>query len=185
MGENQAVDLPVKYMKETGRENFEEFCLDATRAIFAHVYYTWKTLKAAMDPIEALDLYWKVWEGLAVVSFESAKQALGIKEVNDIPTLGRIFQYSFLAYPCLYNLEENTEDSHVGIIDFCPNPMYGPKDNHMDRLDYYRQEAELSRRYIWKLVELAGMKDKVEADQDLFMCRDGSTDHCRIFIKKK
>ena len=115
MGDKEAVDLPVKYMNETGRDNFEEFCLDATRAIFAHVYYTWKTLKAAMGPKEALDLYWKVWEGLAVVSFEGAKRELGIDEVKDIPTLGRIFQFCFLAYPCIYALKENTEESHVGI----------------------------------------------------------------------
>jgi len=185
MAEKQPVDLPVKYMKETGRDNFEDFCLDATRAIFSHVYYIWRTLKAALGPKAALDLYWKVWEGLAEVSFVQAKQVLKIDEVKDIPTLGKIFQYCWLAYPCIYNLKENTADSHVGIIDFCPNPEYGPTDNHMDRLDYYKQEAELSRRFVWKLVELAGMKDKVDADQDLFLCRDGCTDVCRVYARKK
>src|SRR3989304_2328573 len=102
-------DLPLKYMKETGRENFDDFCLDATRAIFAHVYYTWKTLKEALGPKEALEVYWKVWEGL----------------------------------------------------------------------------AELSRKFVWKLVDLAGMTGKVDADQDLFLCRDGCTDVCRVFVRKK
>ena len=178
-------DLPLKYMKETGRENFPDLCLDATRAVFAHVYYIWKTLKKELGSKDALELYWKVWEGLAEVSFVQAKQALGLSEIKDIPTLGRIFQFCWLAYPCIYNIQEETPDSHVGIIDFCPNPAYGPIDNHMDRLDYYKQEAELSRRFVWKLVELAGMKDIVDADQDLFLCRDGCTDVCRVFARKK
>jgi len=177
---NLPEDLPLKYMKETGRESFPDLCLDATRAVFAHVYYIWKTLKKELGPKDALELYWKVWEGLA-----QAKQALGLSEVKDIPTLGKIFQFCWLAYPCIYNIQEETPDSHVGIIDFCPNPAYGPIDNHLDRLDYYKQEAELSRRFVWKLVDLAGMKDIVDADQDLFLCRDGCTDVCRVFARKK
>ena len=77
---------------------------------------------------KALKTYGAVWDAIALVSFQQAVGSLGIKEVKDIPTLGRIVSFCFSAVPCLYETVEDTPDHHIGRVHWCANPAYGPHD---------------------------------------------------------
>jgi len=178
------LDLLKKYAKIFKKSNFD-MSLETVKSTFAHVYYIWRTLKPELPYEDALSLYGGVWDSVAEVSVASAKRILGIDEVKNIQQLGEIMQYCFTVVPCVYETVKSTPDEVIGHILWCANPCYGPADNIELRHDYYRQEAKLSVQYIRTVARLCGMEDKAFVDQDLFQCRDGSTDFCRIIIRKK
>ena len=69
--------------------------------MYAHVYYIWRTFRPALGFDKGLETYGTVWDALAVASFQSGMQELGLKEVKDLPTFGKIVQFCFLGVPCV------------------------------------------------------------------------------------
>ncbi|MBW1855666.1 MAG: hypothetical protein JRJ00_13465, partial [Deltaproteobacteria bacterium] len=177
--------LAQNYAKELNM-SLKDLSIAALRSMFGHVYYIWQTFKPALGFDKALATYGTVWEELAVVSFQGAMQALGLKEVKDLPTFGKIVQHCFTGVPALYEIKRDWPNEHVGHVIWCANPAYGPVDCRLDRNDYYRQEVYLTYTYIRKLVDEAkkvGLKDDIEIDLPTGRCRDGAACACQIILR--
>jgi len=177
--------LAQNYAKELN-VSLKDLSVAALRSMFGHVYYIWQTFKPALGFDKALATYGTVWEELAVASFQGAMQALGLKEVKDLPTFGKIVQNCFTGVPALYEIKRDWPDEHVGHVLWCANPAYGPVDCRFDRNDYYRQEVYLTYTYIRKLVDEAkkvGLKDDIEIDLPTGRCRDGAACACQIILR--
>ncbi len=177
--------LAQNYAKELNM-SLKDLSVAALRSMFGHVYYIWQTFKPALGFDKALATYGTVWEELAVASFQGAMQALGLKEVKDLPTFGKIVQNCFTGVPALYEIKRDLPNEHVGHVLWCANPAYGPVDCRFDRNDYYRQEVYLTYTYIRKLVDEAkkvGLKDDIEIDLPTGRCRDGAACACQIILR--
>ena len=177
--------LAEKYAKEL-EMNLEELTVAVLRSMFGHVYYIWRTFKPALGHEKGLETYGSVWEALAVGAFQGAMEALGLTEVKDLPTFGKIVQFCFTGVPALYEIKRNDPNEHVGHIPWCANPAYGPADDRFDRNDYYRQEVYLTYTYLRKLIGEAkkvGLKDDIELDLPSGRCRDGATCACQIVMR--
>jgi hypothetical protein len=177
--------LAEKYAKELN-VSLKDLSVAALRSMFGHVYYIWKSFKPALGFDKALQTYGTVWEALAVVSFQGGMQALGLKEVKDLPTFGKIVQHCFTGVPAIYEIKRDWPNEHVGHVLWCANPAYGPVDCRLDRNDYYRQEVYLTYTYIRKLVDEAkkvGLKEDIEIEIPTGRCRDGGACACQIILR--
>ena len=177
--------LAEKYAKELNA-SLKDLSVAALYSMFGHVYYIWQSFKPALGFDKALETYGTVWENLAVVSFQGGMQALGLKEVKDLPTFGKIVQHCFTGVPSLYEIKRNDAHEHVGHVLWCANPAYGPSDCRLERNDYYRQEVYLTYTYLRKLVAEAkkvGLKDDIEIEIPTGRCRDGGACACQIILR--
>jgi hypothetical protein len=179
--------LPLAQKYAQGlKVSLKDLSIAALRSMFGHVYYIWRTFKPALGFDQGLATYGTVWEELAVVSFQGGLQALGLKEVKDLPTFGKIVQHCFTGVPAIYEIKRNEADEHVGHVLWCANPAYGPADSRFNRNDYYRQEVYLTFTYLRKLVEEAkktGLRDDIEIELPSGRCRDGSACACQIVLR--
>jgi len=177
-----------KYMKELGYD-LEGFTVSGLRAVFGHVYYIWRVFKEELGADKALATYGVVWGAIAQASFAQAVQDLGIKEVKDIATLGRIVHYCGLAIPAIYETVENAKDRHIGRVYWCANPTYGPDDCIYSRHEYYRNaEIPLTIHYLKIVIAEAkkmGLKDDVEISVPVGRCRDGEASFCQWHLWRK
>jgi hypothetical protein len=122
------------------------------------------------------------------MSFDGAMAKFGLKEVKDLPTLGRIVEDCFIGVPALYITRRNTATEHVGHVQWCANPAYGPSDCTYCRHDYYRQEVYLTYVYIWELIEKAkkaGLKEEILVELPSGRCRDGAACACQIILRTR
>ena len=177
--------LAQKYAKEL-KVSLKDLSVAALYSMFGHVYYIWQSFKPALGFDKALETYGTVWEALAVVSFQGGMEALGLKEVKDLPTFGKIVQHCFTGVPSLYEIKRNDQHEHVGHVLWCANPAYGPSDCRLERNDYYRQEVYLTYTYLRKLIAEAkkvGLKDDIEIDIPTGRCRDGGACACQIILR--
>ncbi len=177
-------DVTQRAMKELGRTPEEQAIL-GTKRMFAQSYYIFRTLKEELGTEKATDVYWNSWLPLIKSGYDAAKEALGISEVKDVVTLGRVTKGCWQSFVCDYEIVEESPEKSVGHVHFCPNPFYGPADNHMDRIEYYSVESELSRRQTQLMVDWSGLADEVEGVQDKFMCMCGDDKYCRWTFKRK
>ncbi len=170
------------------KKNLKDLTVEALRSLFGHVYYIWRTFKPALGEEDGLKYYGNVWAALAQISFGNAMRDLKLKDVPDLPTLGKIVQYCFTGVPALYMTRRNTKNEHVGHVLWCANPGYGPADNTYCRHDYYRQEVYLTYVYLWALIEEAkkkGLKEDVLVELPSGRCRDGSACACQIVLRTR
>jgi len=177
--------LAEKYGKGL-KMSLKDLSVAALHSMFGHVYYIWKSFKPALGFDKALETYGTVWEALAVVSFQGGMDALGLKEVKDLPTFGKIVQHCFTGVPSLYEIRRNDRNEHVGHVLWCANPAYGPADCRLERNDYYRQEVYLTYTYLRKLIaeaKKAGLKDDIEVEIPSGRCRDGGACACQIILR--
>jgi len=168
--------------------NLKDLTVEALKSLFGHVYYIWRTFKPALGEKDALKYYGNVWAALADMSFDGAMAKFGLKEVKDLPTLGRIVEDCFMGVPALYITRRNTASEHVGHVLWCANPAYGPADCTYCRHDYYRQEVYLTYVYIWELIEKAkkaGLKEDILVELPSGRCRDGSACACQIILRTR
>ncbi len=168
--------------------SLKDLTVDALRSLFGHVYYIWRTFKPALGEEDGLKYYGNVWAELAKLGFAGAMAKFGLKEVKDLPTLGRIVEDCFTGVPALYITRRNEKDEHVGHVLWCANPAYGPSDNTYCRHDYYRQEVYLTYVYLWALIEEAkksGLKEDVLVELPSGRCRDGSACACQIILRTR
>lgn len=169
-------------------KSLEDLTVEALKSLFGHVYYYWQTLKPALGEQEALKCYGNVWAALAAISFGNAMKELGLAEVKDLPTLGKIVEHCFTGVPTLYVTKRNTEDEYIGHVLWCANPAYGPADNTYRRHDYYRQEVYLTYVYLWTLIAEAkkkGLQEEILVDIPTGRCRDGSASACQMILRSK
>ena len=168
--------------------SLKDLTVEALKSLFGHVYYIWRTFKPALGEKDGLKYYGNVWAALADMSFDGAMAKFGLKEVKDLPTLGRIVEDCFIGVPALYITRRNTATEHVGHVLWCANPAYGPADCTYCRHDYYRQEVYLTYVYIWELIEKAkkaGLKEDILVELPSGRCRDGSACACQIILRTR
>ncbi len=168
--------------------NLKDLTVASLRSLFGHVYYIWRTFKPALGEEDGLKYYGNVWAALAQMSFQGAMQKLGLKEVKDLPTFGRIVEDCFIGVPALYVTRRSTKNEHVGHVLWCANPAYGPADNTYKRHDYYRQEVYLTYIYLWALIEEAkkvGLKEDILVELPSGRCRDGAACACQIVLRTR
>lgn len=177
--------LAQKYAQEL-KMSLKDLSVAALHSMFGHVYYIWQSFKPALGFDKGLETYGTVWEALAVVSFQGGMQALGLKEVKDLPTFGKIVQHCFTGVPAIYEIKRDWPTEHVGHVLWCANPAYGPVDNRFNRNDYYRQEVYLTYTYLRRLIEEAkkvGLKEEIEIELPSGRCRDGAACACQIVLR--
>jgi hypothetical protein len=168
--------------------DLKHLLVDSLRSLFGHVYYIWRTFNPALGYDDAIKYYGNVWAALAKMGFDGAMQKFGLKEVQDLPTFGKIVQECFTGVPALYLTRRSTRTEHVGHVLWCANPAYGPEDNTYCRHDYYRQEVYLTYVYIWALIDEAkknGMKEDILVELPSGRCRDGAACACQIILRTK
>lgn len=181
----------LPWMEENAKvlnTNVKNLTVDALKSLFGHVYYIWRTFKPALGEEDGLKYYGNVWAELAKLGFAGAMEKFGLKEVKDLPTLGKICQDCFTGVPALYITKRNTKNEHVGHVLWCANPAYGPADCTYCRHDYYRQEVYLTYVYIWALIEEAkknGLKEDILVELPSGRCRDGAACACQIILRTK
>ncbi len=179
--QNVSPFLPLVEKYAKGLEtNIEDLSVAALRSMFAHVYYIWRAFKPALGFEKGLEAYGTVWDAIATVSFQGAMQDLGLKEVKDVPTLGKIVQHAFTGVPAIYEIKRNEPNEHVGHVLWCANPAYGPAEPRFDRNDYYRQEHYLTYTFLRRIVEEAkkvGLEEDIEIEVPSGRCRDGAACH--------
>jgi len=166
--------------------SLKDLTVASLRSLFGHVYYIWRTFKPALGERDGLKYYGNVWAALARISFGNAMKAFNLKEVKNLPTLGKIVQFCFTGVPALYLVRRNENSEHVGHVLWCANPAYGPADNTYCRHDYYRQEVYLTYVYLWALIEEAkkvGLKKEILVELPSGRCRDGSACACQIVLR--
>ena len=117
-------------------------------------------------------------------------EAMGIEEVKDIPTLGRMLQAGMTAFPVLYETVINTEDLHVGRVPWCPNTFYSPVAKHeMEMHSYFRSQVAITiDPLMTDFVRYAydhGMDLEVEVNCPLARCTDANARFCEYVVKKK
>jgi len=188
MAEKNPVLLFMEAHCKVLNKSLKDLTVDALRSLFGHVYYIWRSFKPALGEEDGLKYYGNVWAELAKLGFAGAMQKFGLKEVKDLPTLGKIVQDCFTGVPALYITKRNTRDEHVGHVLWCANPAYGPADCTYCRHDYYRQEVYLTYVYLWALIDEAkkkGLKEDILVELPSGRCRDGAACACQIILRTK
>lgn len=191
MAKKKAASPELQFMEQHSKAlkmNLKDLTVASLKSLFGHVYYIWRTFKPALGEREGLKYYGNVWAALARISFGNALKAFNLKEVKDLPTLGKIVQFCFTGVPALYLIKRNEQNEHVGHVLWCANPAYGPADNTYCRHDYYRQEVYLTYVYLWALIEEAkkvGLKEEILVDLPSGRCRDGSACACQIVLRTR
>ncbi len=161
--------MTIKTCTRLGR-TAEDQIVTLTKWGFTHFYNIWLADVEEFGREEGKLRYQKVWEELFHSGFESAKQAMGVTGEIDIPTLGRLRHFMSDSYPQPHDIIEIGPEKYVGHIKWCPNPVYSVPDTHIRKMDYYRDEYDITVFLAWKLVEWAGLKDKVEGKFTKAMC---------------
>ncbi len=75
--------------------NVKDLTVESLKSLFGHVYYIWRTFKPALGEEDGLKYYGNVWAELAKLGFAGSMEKFGLKEVKDLPTLGKIVQDCF------------------------------------------------------------------------------------------
>ena len=128
------------------RRSNEDQVIEGTKELYVLIYNIWKVLREEFGPEEGNHQYGKIWTSLIERSFQRAKTTLGIEEVKDVVTLGRIRKYISQSYPALYTVIEEDESKHFAQITSCPNAAFSPPDQFFEKLAYFKYEAELTQR---------------------------------------
>jgi len=143
MSPNPLLKSTKKYARELGYDLPDMFVC-SVRAFMVHAYCIWKTLRNELGPDKGYELYHDVIEKLMPATVSGAAARLGITEVKDLPTLGRLVERGSLDFPLLYETVTSTPDVYVGRVLWCVNPHYGPCRNYLDRQAYFRHERDVT-----------------------------------------
>lgn len=188
MSDNQAspfLPLANKYAEALGL-TLTELSVSSARSFFSHMYYLWRTAKEPLGAEGAYKAGLSIWEAFGAYSLQASMEAMGISEVKDLQTFGKIVQNAFIGVPCHYVVKRDEADEHVGHVVWCPNPVYGPADNVFNRHDYYLREIPITIEFL-KVLEAeakkVGFSHDLEFEMPTGRCRDGTACACEIVIR--
>jgi len=198
-------DFVEKYMQGLGYKNLEDFAELVFRNSWSRGYQRWRILKEVIKE-QGWDLasddgyakylnYCNLVFNMAQLTDKAMKE-MDLKEINDIPTLGRIIKYLWHdVFMCPTEIVEQTPDRTVVRTLWCGNPAYGPSpfgphDCMFNYQEYYRLfDAGLTRDLcLAGLAEEArekGLKEDVEVEMPWALCRDGDAPYCLYVMRKK
>ena len=128
---------------------------------------------------KAIEMHRKKWAYVAESAFKEAKEALGIDKVDDLDKLIRIRMYLNDGTPCPSKISEEPGRATMTVL-ACPliqvaREVFGENLNST-----WLQAAAATEKWLYtKMIELAGLEDKVEAVADKFACLDKEHHVCR------
>lgn len=160
----------------------EEHIIAMNKKMFELFYNIFLTLKKEFGKQWA-EKYNKIWGELVETSFKNTKNIMGIKEVKDIETLGRMQVFRWTNYPLTCSIVEQTPDRVVIDATYCPNPFYSPSDCHVNKMEYFKNEAGLVESLSNQIIELEELGQWIEAKVEKSICL--GDDVCRLVFQKK
>jgi len=177
-----------KFARELGSP-LSEMALHALKASMAHSYGIWRTFRQALGIEKGFEFYHALIKEKTDFSVPKVAATLGIEEVGDIQTIGKMVDWYMTHFPVLYRTIKNTDRIHIGQVLWCPNPAYGPCENFLDRHAYFRTEAAVTLDPVLtgfvQFAQQHGFAGEVEVDVPQALCTNGNVCFCRFIIRKK
>jgi hypothetical protein len=189
MSDNLLSQFTEKIMTELGYEA-DDFAARLIYEELDHNFYIYRLLWWEFGPNKALEIYRPIISAMTSGMPTNVAEAMGIDEVKDIPTLGKMLEAGMTAFPVLYETVINTEDLHVGRVPWCPNTFYSPAAEHeMEMHSYFRSQVAITiDPLMTNFVKYAydhGMDFEVEVDCPMARCTDANARFCEYVVRKK
>ena len=165
-------------LKEAGRTTYEH-AKAAMVGSLAVDHQLVSAVEAIYGPEKAIEMHRKKWAYVAESAFKQAKEALGIDKVDDLDKLVRIRMYLNDGTPCPSKITEEPGRATMTVL-ACPliqiaKEVFGEKLNST----WLKAAASTEEWLYHKMIELAGLEDKVVATADRFACLDEAHHVCR------
>jgi hypothetical protein len=189
MSDHLLYDFTEKIRNELGyTEN--DFAVRLLYEQLDHNFYIYRILWKKYGPNKALEIYRPIINALTSGMPVSVAEAMGLEEVKDIPTLGRMVEAGMTAFPVLYETVINTADLHVGRVHWCPNTFYSPVAMHeMEMHSYFRSQVAITiDPLLTGFVRFAnehGLDFELEVDCPQAMCTNADARFCEYVIQRK
>jgi len=171
----------------------EEQLFSSTYAFATYTYIIYNALRDELGAEKGHPLYMGLWFVLGDWTLKVGMKKTGIKdlkEVEDIPTLARLFQAVMNAMGDATVITECSEDRAVVDMIFCYNPMLGigPSDRYIDRVRYYKDTDSSYEigygKFCSEFPNMCGLGDSVEGKLACIMClAEGMT--CKTVFETK
>jgi hypothetical protein len=165
-------------LKECGRTPYEH-AKNAMVGSLAVDHQLVAAVEAKYGPKKAIEMHRKKWAYVAESAFKAAKEALGIDKVDDLDKLVRIRMYLNDGTPCPSKITEETDRTTMTVL-ACPLIQIAKEVFNEDLNSTWLKAAASTEDWLYqKMVELAGLEDKVKATADRFACLDRTHHVCR------
>ncbi len=189
MSENPLYDFAESLRNELGYEE-NDFAVRLLYEELDHNFYIYRILWKQFGPNKALEIYRPVINVLTAGMPVAVAGAMGLQEVKDIPTQGKMVEAGMTAFPVLYETAINTEDLHVGRVHWCPNTFYSPAARHeMEMHSYFRSQVAITiDPLLTGFVRFAnehGLDLELEVDCPQAMCTNANARFCEYVIQRK
>ena len=189
MSDTPLYDFAESLRRELGYDE-NDFAVRLLYEELDHNFYIYRLLWKEFGPNKALEIYRPVVGVLTAGMPVAVAGAMGLEEVKDIPTLGRMVEAGMTAFPVLYETAINTEDLHVGRVHWCPNTFYSPAARHeVEMHSYFRSQVAITiDPLLTGFVRFAnehGLDTELEVDCPQAMCTNANARFCEYVIQRK
>lgn len=174
----------LNVLKEIDRTPQEQ-AKKAMTAVVAIDHQLVAAVEARYGPQKAIEMHRKKWAPVLDQAFKEAKDVLGIDKVDDLDKLVRIRMYLNDQTPCPSKIIEEPGKATMTVL-ACPFIQVAREVFKENLASTWLRAAASSERWAYeRLVEWAGLKDKVNVVADKFACMDAKFKVCRgIFAWK-
>ncbi|MGW8322573.1 MAG: hypothetical protein ACWGSD_13565 [Thermodesulfobacteriota bacterium] len=189
MSDNLLHDFSEDLRRELGYDE-NQFAVRLLYEELDHNFYIYRLLWKEFGSNKALEIYRPVVNVLTAGMPVAVAGAMGIEEVKDIPTLGKMVEAGMTAFPVLYETAVNTEDLHVGRVHWCPNTFYSPAARHeMEMHSYFRSQVAITIDPLLtgfaRFANEHGLAFELEVDCPQAMCTNANARFCEYVIRRK
>ena len=165
-------------LEECGRTPYEH-AKNAMVGSLAVDHQLVAAVEAKYGPEKAIEMHRKKWAYVAESAFNQAKEDLGIDKVDDLDKLVRIRMYLNDGTPCPSKIMEEPGRATMTVL-ACPLVQIAREVFNEDLDSTWLKAAASTEDWLYhKMVELAGLEDKVVATADKFACLDATHHVCR------
>lgn len=164
----------------------EELAVQNTKLMFRLTHNIEYTLIDEFGCDKAIELYHEIYRPFVDTTWKKAKEKLGIKEIKDLKTFAKMMEEALKSWTLHVKTVKVSDDGMLQEINFCPNPVYGPRKEvpYLDQARYYMYEGPvLTKKLIDYWLEISGLSDKYEARIGKAICL--GYDVCEYFVERK
>lgn len=177
-----------KYRRELDYDSLE-MAVHCVSAAMTHANHISTLLRREFGPEKGFEIYHAVIDKLMDPYVPAVAAAIGVKEVKDIPALGRLVEVGLTAFPTLYETVTNTKDLHIGHLPWCIGCGYGSKLHPYESHTFFRGEVGITiDPFLTAFVKWAkahGLEEDVEIDVPVARCTNASAHYCVYVLKRK
>lgn len=171
-------------LKEAGRTTLEH-AKNAMVASLAIDHQLVAAVEAKYGPEKAIEMHRKKWAQIADQAFRDAKEALGIDKVDDLDKLVRIRMFLNDGTPCPSKIMEEPGKATMTVL-ACPLVQIAREVFGEDLNSTWLKAAAATEEWLYgRMIELAGLQDKVKYTADRFACLDPAHKVCRGIYEYK